>query len=227
MWSCQKKVYVFVIVTVPLIRKYFSFPSWDCFPDYSFSFTYKRDCFILRIAVLFPSFFPLFGSPSMHFGGWAALCGSELITEASGPPGVVLGKGVLKICSKFTGEHPCRNVISIKLQSISIEIPLLHWYPLVNLLYIIRTPFHKNTSGELLVSLEAKTSLCKSLIRQLYFYRLMVMLVPLQLWYYELIVRILYSDWKCQENRAIWQKAVIKTYFRSSSFSSTVSVPES
>ena len=25
----------------------------------------------------------------------------------------VLVKGVLKICSKFTGEHPCRNVISI------------------------------------------------------------------------------------------------------------------
>ena len=24
-------------------------------------------------------------------------------------------KGVLKICIKFTGEHPCRNVISIKL----------------------------------------------------------------------------------------------------------------
>ena len=112
----------------------------------------------------------------------------------SSHPEVSLRKGVLKICSKFTGEHPCRNVISIKLQSISIEIPLLHWYPLVNLLYIIRTPFHKNTSGGLLVSLEAKTSLCKSLIRQLYFYRLMVMLVPLQLWYYELIVRILYSD---------------------------------
>ena len=28
-----------------------------------------------------------------------------------------LVKGVLKICSKFTGEHPCRSVILIKLQS--------------------------------------------------------------------------------------------------------------
>ena len=28
---------------------------------------------------------------------------------------VFLGKGVLKICSKFTGEHPCKSVISIKL----------------------------------------------------------------------------------------------------------------
>ena len=33
-------------------------------------------------------------------------------------PEVFLIKGVLKICSKFTGEHPCRSVISIK----------LHWH---------------------------------------------------------------------------------------------------
>ena len=31
-------------------------------------------------------------------------------------PEVFLGKGVLKICSKFTGERPCRSVISLKLQ---------------------------------------------------------------------------------------------------------------
>ena len=30
---------------------------------------------------------------------------------------IFLDKSVLKICSKFTGEHPCRSVISIKLQS--------------------------------------------------------------------------------------------------------------
>ena len=30
-------------------------------------------------------------------------------------PEVFLGKGVLKICSKFTGEHPCQSAISIKL----------------------------------------------------------------------------------------------------------------
>ena len=35
--------------------------------------------------------------------------------------GVFLGKGVLKTCSKFTGEHPCRSAISIKLQSNFIE----------------------------------------------------------------------------------------------------------
>ena len=33
----------------------------------------------------------------------------------SSHPEAFLGKGVLKICSKFTGEHPCRSAISIKL----------------------------------------------------------------------------------------------------------------
>ena len=32
-------------------------------------------------------------------------------------PDVFLGKGVLKICSKFTGKHPCQSAISINLQS--------------------------------------------------------------------------------------------------------------
>ena len=46
--------------------------------------------------------------------------------------GVFLVKGVPKICSKFTGEHPYRSVISIKLL----------WSPL---------PFFRNTSGWLLL----------------------------------------------------------------------------
>ena len=29
------------------------------------------------------------------------------------PPEVFFGKDVLKICSKFTGEHPCRGMVSI------------------------------------------------------------------------------------------------------------------
>ena len=41
----------------------------------------------------------------------------------SSHPGVFLGKGVLNIWSKFTGEHPCTSVTSIKfLWSISIEL---------------------------------------------------------------------------------------------------------
>ena len=50
-------------------------------------------------------------------------------------PGVLIGKGILKIYSKFTGEHPCQSVISIKL--------LCRCSP-VNLLHIFRTPFYKN-----------------------------------------------------------------------------------
>ena len=53
------------------------------------------------------------------------------ISPRSSHPEVFLRKVVLKICSKFTGEHPCQSVISIKLQS--------------------RTPFLRNISGRLLL----------------------------------------------------------------------------
>ena len=67
-------------------------------------------------------------------------------------PEVFLGKGVLEICSKFTGEHPCRKAISIKLQSNFVEITLRHGCSPVNLLlHIFRTPFYKSTSGWLLL----------------------------------------------------------------------------
>ena len=69
----------------------------------------------------------------------------------SSHPDVFLGKGVLKIWSKFTGEHPNWSVISIKLQSKFIEITLQHGCSPVNLLHIFRTPFLKNTSWRLLV----------------------------------------------------------------------------
>ena len=57
-----------------------------------------------------------------------------------------MGKGVLKIRSKFTGEHTCQNAISIKLLCNFIEIALRHLSSL-NLQHIFRTPFSKNTSG--------------------------------------------------------------------------------
>ena len=60
-------------------------------------------------------------------------------------------KDILKICSKFTGEHPCRSVISIKLPCNFIETTLRHGCSPVNLLHIFRTPFTKNTSGGLLL----------------------------------------------------------------------------
>ena len=39
---------------------------------------------------------------------------TKLGTFRSSPSEVFLEKGVLKICSKFTGEHTCRSAISIK-----------------------------------------------------------------------------------------------------------------
>ena len=69
----------------------------------------------------------------------------------SSHPEAFLGKVVAKICSKFTGEHPCRSVVSLKLQSNFIEIAPKH-FP-VNMLHIFRTPFAKTTSGRLLLNL--------------------------------------------------------------------------
>ena len=84
-----------------------------------------------------------------------------------------LGKVVQKICSEFTGEHPCRNVISIKLRRTTllnfatllnlhfgmgfllnfIKITLRHGCSPVNLLHIFWTTFPKNTFGRLLLNL--------------------------------------------------------------------------
>ena len=72
----------------------------------------------------------------------------------SSRPEVFLRKGVLKICSKFTREHPCRSAISIKLQSNFIEITLRHGCSPVNLMHVFRINFLKNTSGQLLLHIE-------------------------------------------------------------------------
>ena len=74
-----------------------------------------------------------------------------LILTRSSHPEVFLGKVVLKICTKFTGEHSCRSVISIKLLCNFIEITLRHGCSPVNLLHIFRILFLKNTSGQLLL----------------------------------------------------------------------------
>ena len=81
---------------------------------------------------------------------WLGLFSSLRKLDLCRHPEVFLEKGVLKICMKSTGEHPCRSVISIMLQSNFIEITLRHGCSPVNLLHIFRTPFTKNTSGRLL-----------------------------------------------------------------------------
>ena len=57
----------------------------------------------------------------------------------------------LKICNKFTKEHPCRIEISKKLLCKFLEIALRHGCSPVTLLHIFRAPFLKNTSGWLLL----------------------------------------------------------------------------
>ena len=56
-------------------------------------------------------------------------------------------RDILKICSKFTGEHPCQSMISIKLLCNFIEITFQDGFSLVDLLHIsehlfIRTPMN-------------------------------------------------------------------------------------
>ena len=81
-----------------------------------------------------------------------SICELCVMLFRNSPSEAFLGKGVLKICRTFTGEYPYRSVISIKLLCKFIEIPLQHGCSPVNLLYIFRTPYYKNTSGGLLLT---------------------------------------------------------------------------
>ena len=67
--------------------------------------------------------------------------------DRSSHPDVFLEKGFLKTCSKFTGEHLCRSVISIQLFCNFVEITLWHGCSPVNLLHIFRTTFTRNTAA--------------------------------------------------------------------------------
>ena len=66
---------------------------------------------------------------------------------------LIIEHHLMKICSKFTGEHPCQSLISIKLLRSFIEITLRHECSPVSLMCIFRTPFTKNTSGCLFLGL--------------------------------------------------------------------------
>ena len=80
---------------------------------------------------------------------WSSI--HSIIIFRSSHPEVFLEKGVLKIRSKFTGEDTCRCVIPARFLCKFIEITLWHGRSLVNLQHIFRTPFHKDTSGRLLL----------------------------------------------------------------------------
>ena len=76
-----------------------------------------------------------------------------------------LGKEVLKKCGKFTGEHPCRGAILIKLPCNFIEIALQPGCSPVNLLHIFRKSFLKNTSGRLLLKILSVNSVYAFLLK--------------------------------------------------------------
>ena len=66
----------------------------------------------------------------------------------SSRPEVFLRKSVLKICSKITGEHPCRSVYSIKLQS-----TLICWNHTSAWVFSCKfATYFQNTSGRLLLT---------------------------------------------------------------------------
>ena len=65
------------------------------------------------------------------------MCTIKKVLEV--PPELFLQRGVLKICCKYTGKHPCGSVA------------LLHGCAAVNLLHIFKTLFYKNTSGGMLL----------------------------------------------------------------------------
>ena len=98
----------------------------------------------------------------LNFGSnvlWMFTCHTEIILYLleiifrSSHSEVFLTKGVLKVCSIFTGECPCWSVISVKLQCNFIKIALRHRCSPVNLLHISRTSFPKNISEWLFLNL--------------------------------------------------------------------------
>ena len=82
--------------------------------------------------------------PHIHHASFNGAVLSKQAEARSSHPGVFLGKGALKIYSKFTGEHPYWSAISIKLESNFIEITFRHGCSPVNYLQIFITPFRKN-----------------------------------------------------------------------------------
>ena len=119
-----------------LIRNFIRHQTFEYIKRQIFKVSFDRQSFCSSVCfVFFPSFF---------------LFAMDLRKQS---PEVFLGKDDLKTCSKFTGEHPCRSAISIKLQSNFIEITLRYGCSFVSLLHIFRTPFHKSISEGLLLKI--------------------------------------------------------------------------
>ena len=118
------------------IRKRFPMKSWAIFR------IMFREYWIWEYSLIVPR---IFWECDMHFFRWIKKYNSSF---RSSHPEVFLRKVVLKISSKFTGEHPYQRLIS---KSNFIEITLRHGCSPVNLLHIFRKPFSRNTSEWLLL----------------------------------------------------------------------------
>ena len=76
---------------------------------------------------------------------WSKTLNLLLWLFRSSPSEIFWGKGILKIRNRFTGEHPCRNAISIKLLCSFIEITFRHGCSPINLLHIFKYLFLKTS----------------------------------------------------------------------------------
>ena len=121
-----------------------------------FTYSNQFECFSHMCTFYWLHFKNIFYGSRLQFPDrirFKSFLNSVQIQCRSSHPEVFLGKLILTIRSKFTGENPCRSATSINLQSNFIEIALRHEVSPVNWLHIFRTPFPKNISGWLLLSI--------------------------------------------------------------------------
>ena len=96
----------------------YSIISWKTALNFSSYTAWK----VSQYGVFSGPYFPAFGLNKERYGvlGHFSRSGRLQFAEWTSSfkrsrPELFLGKGVVKICSKFTGEHPCQSAISIKL----------------------------------------------------------------------------------------------------------------
>ena len=145
---------------------------------------------------------------------WDFLCQSS----GSSHPQLFLRKDVLKICSKFTGEHTSGSMISRQLLRNLIEMALWHGCSLVNLLNNFRTHFSKAFARlflDFIVSVLEKTktwmNLRRSYINRTKYFTFSL-LVPLKSWNYQITMTYKFfaningSGW--ETTKRLWQRRI-------------------
>ena len=132
------------------LRNVLGYPKTICIQGWHF--LSGRSPLYLCFDIIFIKWFSeKFATNGSFFDKYFSMYWYDLSKAQKQPSRGVLSKRCSENCSKFTGEHPCQSVISIKLLCNFIEITLRHGCSLVNLLHIFRTLFSRNTSGWLLL----------------------------------------------------------------------------